>query len=52
MISLKKLDARGDCGIDQNGIEGLDLVDLDVSHNPKIKEKLLQKKIRYAIFAL
>jgi hypothetical protein len=29
MKSLKKLYAYSDCGIDQNGINGLDLVELD-----------------------
>jgi hypothetical protein len=34
--SLKKLNAEGNCGIDQNGINGLDLVKLKASYNKKI----------------
>ena len=36
MKNLKELDAAEFCGIDQEGIEGLDLVKLDAWHNPKI----------------
>ena len=37
MKNLKILDARGICGIDQNGINGLDLIELYVGDNKKIK---------------
>ena len=33
MTSLKKLDARGNCGIGQNGIIGLNLVEFDANNN-------------------
>ena len=36
MTSLKKLDARDNCGIGQNGIIGLNLVELIVYGNNKI----------------
>ena len=36
MTSLKKLHARCNCGIGQNSIIGLNLVDLDVGYNNKI----------------
>jgi len=36
MTSLKKLFVRGSCGIDQKGIQGLNLVELDASNNGKI----------------
>ena len=37
MKNLKELDAGGDsCGINQEGIEGLDLVKLDAWNNSKI----------------
>jgi hypothetical protein len=36
--SLKKLNACGDCGIDENGIFGLDLVELYAFVNNKIKK--------------
>src|SRR5438270_13500462 len=35
--SLKKLNASYNCGIDQNGIVGLDLVELNAGYNGKIK---------------
>ena len=37
MSNLQKLNARGDCGIDQNGITGLNLIELDATCNDKIK---------------
>lgn len=36
MKNLLKLNAAFDCGINQEGISGLNLTDLDVSHNSKI----------------
>ena len=36
MTSLKILNAWGDCGIGQNGIIGLNLVQLDIDDNNKI----------------
>ncbi len=39
MTNLKKLDASGKkCGIDQEGINGLDLDDIYSYNNPKIKK--------------
>src|ERR1700753_2758019 len=35
--TLKKLNASGYCGIDQNGIKDLHLTELNASHNKKIK---------------
>ena len=37
MTNLKKLDASGKCGIDQNGICGLNLTKLKAENNMKIK---------------
>jgi hypothetical protein len=36
MTSLKELHASGECGIDQNGISGLDLVEFYAGGNSKI----------------
>ena len=36
MTSLKKLNTCGDCGIGQNGIIGLNLVQFFASYNSKI----------------
>ena len=39
MKNLKELDASYDSGIDQLGIEGLDLIKLYIWNNPKIDSK-------------
>jgi hypothetical protein len=36
MTNLKKLNAKSSCGIDQKGIQGLNLTDLRVDGNKKI----------------
>jgi F-box domain len=36
MTNLKKLDARGDCGIGDQGIQNLNVVELNAFSNPKI----------------
>lgn len=36
--NLKKLSARGTCGIDQAGIAGLDLWEINIVNNNKIKD--------------
>ena len=36
MTNLQKLNAREDCGIDQNGINNLNLIQLDARANKKI----------------
>ena len=36
MNNLQKLNAADDCGIDQNGINGLNLIELNASNNKKI----------------
>ena len=46
MRNLKKLDAYGNYSIDQNGIKGLDLVELDVGNNPKITNVLFMKNLK------
>ena len=37
MTNLKILGALGDCGIDDNGIKDLNLIELDAGYNPRIK---------------
>ena len=44
--NLKKLGASGDCGINQLGINGLDLIKLDASNNPKIKNVSWMKNLK------
>jgi hypothetical protein len=46
MKKLKILKARGDCGIEQNGIDGLDLIGLHVSGNKKITNVSFMKKLK------
>ena len=46
MKNLKKLDARYGCGIDQNGIIGLDLVELYTIGNNKITDILFMKNLK------
>ena len=36
MTNLRKLDARGECGIDDKGLEGLNLYKLNAHNNKKI----------------
>src|SRR2546430_1475517 len=38
MTNLRELDASENCGIDQNGIKGLNLIKLKVYNNPKIQD--------------
>ncbi len=38
MVNLKKLNIWGSCGIDQQGIEGLNLIELNANYNGKIKD--------------
>ena len=38
MTNLRKLNASGNCGIDQSGINGLNLVELNASRNNKINK--------------
>ena len=38
MTNLKKLYARADCGIDQDGIHGLNLIELNACYNSKITD--------------
>ena len=45
MKNLKILDASYHCGIDQKGIEGLNLIKLDVYKNEKINNVSFMKKI-------
>ena len=46
MKKLQKLNARGNCGIDQNGINGLNLIKLDAAYNPKIIDVSFMKKLQ------
>ena len=46
MKNLKKLSAYGNCGINQNGIEELDLIELYVDHNEKIKDVSFMKNLK------
>ena len=46
MQNLKVLDIRADCGIDQNGIIGLDLVKLDARNNSKITDVSFMKNLK------
>ena len=45
MKRLRRLDAGG-CGIDQDGIEGLDLYELNAWGNPKITSVYHMEKLR------
>ena len=46
MKNLKKLYINNICGIDQNGIKGLDLIELDVDNNKKIKDISYMKNLK------
>ena len=47
MKKLRQLNAAGQyCGIDQEGIQGLDLERLSASHNPKITSVAHMKQLR------
>jgi hypothetical protein len=46
MKTLKFLDASGCCGIDQNGIVGLNLVELRVANNNEIINVTFMKKLK------
>lgn len=46
MKSLKKLNARGDCGIDDEGIANLDLVKFNARHNSKITNVSFMKSLK------
>ena len=46
MNNLQKLDAGEDCGIDQNGIEGLNLIELNVYDNGKIIDVSFMKNLQ------
>ena len=46
MINLQKLNASRNCGIDNDGIKGLNLIELYVSNNPKITNVNWMKKIQ------
>jgi hypothetical protein len=46
MKKLKNLYASGQCGIDQNGINELDLIKLNVSNNIKITNVSFMKKLK------
>ena len=49
MKNLKKLDAEGSCGIDQRGINGLDLETLVISKNNKITDWSFMKNLHCLI---
>ena len=50
MKNLKRLKAWGHfCGIDQNGIKGLDLIELDITDNPKITDVSFMKNLKKLI---
>ena len=40
MKNLKKLNAQSECILDHNGIRGLDLLELNIAHNDKLKDKI------------
>jgi hypothetical protein len=44
--SLKILNAYNKCGIDQNGINGLSLVELDAGYNNKIIDVSMMKTLK------
>ena len=46
MKKLKILHANGGCGIDQNGIFGLDLVELDASLNNKVTNVSFMRNLK------
>ena len=46
MKNLKKLYANDNCGIDQKGIEGLDLIELNVNGNIKIRDISFMKNLK------
>ena len=46
MTSLKKLGAWGNSGIDQKGIEGLQLVELNVNSNEKITDVSMMTSLK------
>ena len=50
MKSLRILNASGECGINQNGICGLDLIELDVSGNKKITNAGKKYEIFFTVF--
>jgi len=46
MTNLKKLYADKDCGIDQKGIQGLDLIELYCTINEKIKDVSFMRNLK------
>ena len=46
MMNLKILYASGDCGIDQNGIKGLNLEKLNAENNEKIEDVSHMKNLK------
>jgi hypothetical protein len=46
MKNLKFLDAHGSCGIDQKGIDGLDLIKLNIDNNDNIKNVSFMKNLK------
>ena len=46
MKKLKKLHAANNCGIDQNGILGLDLFELNIEKNNKIVDVKFMKNLK------
>src|SRR5438309_1323301 len=46
MKNLKILNAGGYCEIDQNGIDGLDLIELDVGYNLRIANVSFMKNLK------
>ena len=46
MTNLRKLNASGFCGINQEGIKGLNLIELNAEYNPKITDVSFMKKLR------
>ena len=49
MTSLKKLNAWGDCGIGQNGIIGLNLVEFVADYNNKITNVSFMTSLKHQI---
>jgi Leucine-rich repeat (LRR) protein len=43
---LVKLEASGDCGVDNRSLEGLYLSYLDISYNPKVSDKSLLTRVK------
>ena len=46
MKNLKILNASDNCGIDQNGINNLDLIELNVDDNSKINNVNFMKNLK------